>query len=286
MICFPNRFGGAWLLVLFSLSTIVRAEPSDHATSRPNILLIVADDLGFSDPGCFGGEIATPHLDRLAREGTRLTQFYTTGRCCPSRAALLTGFYPHAVGLGHMTIDLGRPGYRGRVTAGVDTIADRLQSAGYRTFLSGKWHLGTDDPTQHGFEEYYGTLVSAKTFWDRDHFLWKSAKETPPPTPNGIDSDDTFYATDAVTDVAIEFLDRSDTTPDRPWFLYLAYNAPHFPLQAPAEDIARYADRYGIGWDRMGSAAGASIGQDETSRHRAGIDGTSAAIALLRLGNR
>ncbi|MCG6155177.1 arylsulfatase [Rubinisphaera margarita] len=214
------------------------------AAEQPNFLVIVADDLGFSDLGCYGGEINTPNLDRLAGQGTRFTRFYTTSRCCPSRAALLTGQYPHAVGLGHMTQDLQRPGYRGRVTPGVPTIAEVLEPLGYQSYLAGKWHLGTDDPTAHGFLEFYGTLVSAKTFWDPDHFTRLPADRKRIEYPA-----DKFYATDAVTDHALQFLEIAQSNPDQPWFLYLAYNAPHFPLQAPQEDIARYADRYHDGWD-------------------------------------
>lgn len=212
-------------------------------SQRPNILLIVADDLGFSDLGCYGGEIATPNLDALAADGVRLTQFYTTGRCCPSRASILTGNYPHRVGLGHMTQDLGRPGYRGRVSENAKTIAQLLQTSGYRSFLSGKWHLGTSDPTQHGFEEFYGTLVSAKTFWDPHHFLRL-------PVGRSVEaSTQYFYGTDALGEQAISFLNQARKTPERSWFLYLAFNAPHFPLHAPAETITKYAHRYESGWD-------------------------------------
>lgn len=245
-----------WLLVLVaSTSSFAAAQEVD----RPNILLIVADDLGFSDLGCFGGEIQTPNLDQLAQRGLRLTQFYTTGRCCPSRASLLSGQYPHAVGLGHMTKDIGRPGYRGRIASDAQTIVDRLGAMGYRSFLSGKWHLGTDDPTQHGFEEFYGTLVSAKTFWDWDHFLRLPKKregETGRAGDGEISLSPTlpfspapFYGTDALGDHALEFLSLARETPKKPWFLYLAFNAPHFPLHAPPETIAKYADRYHDGWD-------------------------------------
>ncbi|MFH5802626.1 sulfatase-like hydrolase/transferase [Alienimonas sp. DA493] len=220
--------------------------PADGSPGRPNLLVIVADDLGYSDLGCYGGEIATPHLDRLAAGGVRFSQFYATPRCCPSRACLLTGREPHAVGLGHMTRDAGAPGYRGRLAPGALTAGDRLAAAGYRTFLAGKWHLGTPDPTRHGFEEFYGTLASAKTFWDPDHFRRLPAGRTPLRYEPGD-----FYATDAVVDHAVEFLSRADDTPGRPWFLYLALNAPHFPLQAPEEAIAEYADRYAAGWDRL-----------------------------------
>lgn len=212
-----------------------------------NILYIVADDLGYSDLGCYGGEIDTPNLDRLADGGIRLTQFYNTGRCCPSRAAILSGLYPHRVGLGHMTTnDLGRPGYRGVISPDVPIISQVLKTAGYRSFISGKWHLGTDDPTQHGFEEFYGTLVSAKRFFDPSHLI-RLPKERVPKTY----ADGEFYATDAVTDHALEFLASARRTPEKPWFLYLAYNAPHFPLHARPEEIRKYKDRYSQGWDKL-----------------------------------
>ncbi|MEX1027014.1 MAG: arylsulfatase [Candidatus Paceibacterota bacterium] len=216
------------------------------ATDLPNVLVIVADDLGFSDLGCYGGEIETPHLDQLAAAGVRLTRFYTTGRCCPSRASILTGLYPHRAGLGHMVKDLGQPGYAGRVSTEAVTLAQVLNTAGYRSFISGKWHLGGEDPTQHGFEEFYGTLVSAKTFWEPDHFLRLPADRT-----RREYDPQSFYGTDAVTDHAISFLDFAGHTPDKPWLLYLAYNAPHFPLHAPREEIAKYADRYHVGWDEL-----------------------------------
>src|SRR5512138_999119 len=194
---------------------------------RPNILLILADDLGYSDLGCFGGEIETPNLNRLAANGVRFTQFYSTARCCPSRASILTGQYPHRVGVGHMVQDLGQPGYRGRLSENGATIAEVLRPAGYRTFLSGKWHVGTNDPTQRGFEEFYGTLTSAATFWDPARYLRLPAGRKPRAYEQGA-----FYGIDALTDHALDFLGQARGTPDRPWFLYLAYNSPHFPLHA------------------------------------------------------
>ncbi|MBC8351989.1 MAG: arylsulfatase [Planctomycetes bacterium] len=232
------------LLILSIILTGVA--PELLAADTPNVLVIVADDLGFSDLGCYGSEIETPHLDKLAAGGVRLARFYTTGRCCPSRASILTGLYPHRAGLGHMVKDLGQPGYRGRVSDRAVTLAQVVNTAGYRSFISGKWHLGGDDPTQHGFEEFYGTLVSAKTFWEPDHFLRRPANRE----RRAYDKE-TFYGTDAVTDHAISFLDLARKTPTKPWMLYLAYNAPHFPLQAPKEDIAKYADRYHVGWDEI-----------------------------------
>ncbi|MEM7600291.1 MAG: arylsulfatase [Verrucomicrobiota bacterium] len=210
----------------------------------PNLLLIVADDLGFSDLRCYGGEMDTPVLDALAANGVRLTQFYNTGRCCPSRASILTGQYPHKVGLGHMTQDIGHPGFRGSVSDDARTIAQALAPAGYRSFISGKWHLGTDDPTQHGFEEFYGTLTSAKRFFDPEHLF-----RLPKDREMRVYLEDEFYATDAVTDYALDFLNLARETPDQPWFLYLAYHAPHFPLHAPKAEIEKYADHYSEGWD-------------------------------------
>ncbi len=237
----------ALLAVIVATALMSDANAAETLAPRPNLLYILADDLGFSDLGCFGGEIETPVLDSLASGGVRLTQFYNTGRCCPSRASLLTGQYPHRVGLGHMTTnDLGRPGYRGVVSDQALTIAQVLSGAGYRSFMSGKWHLGTDDPTRHGFEEFYGTLVSAKRFFDPTHLFrrpqGRDARAYPP---------DQFYATDAVTDHAIDFLAQARRTLDTPWFLYLAYNAPHFPLHAPQAEIEKYADRYQSGWDAL-----------------------------------
>lgn len=230
-----------------AIQLLLALQTAAFAAQRPNILYIVADDLGYSDLGCFGGEIHTPVIDSLAAGGVRLTQFYNMGRCCPSRAAILTGQYPHRVGLGHMTTnDLGQPGYRGVISSEARTIAQLLGPAGYRCFMSGKWHLGTDDPTAHGFEEFYGTLVSAKRFFDPDHLIRKpEGREARRYRPGE------FYATDAVTDHAIDFLQLARQTPEQPWFLYLAYNAPHFPLQAPREEIAKYADRYHEGWDKL-----------------------------------
>ena len=233
-------------IVLLMLATFVVPVA---AAAKPNVLLIVADDLGYSDLGCYGGEIETPNLDSLAAGGLRLTRFYNTGRCCPSRAAILTGQYPHRVGLGHMTKDIGRPGYRGRVSGDAVTIVQMLARSDYRSFIAGKWHLGTDDPTEHGFEDFYGTLVSAKTFWNPDHFSRLPAGRSRLSFKPG-----TFYATDAVTAHALSFLKSARQTADRPWFLYLAYNAPHFPLQAKRSDIEKYADRYDVGWDAIRAA--------------------------------
>jgi hypothetical protein len=238
---------------------------------RPNILLVVADDLGYSDLGCYGGEIQTPVLDGLAANGLRFAQFYTTARCCPSRASILTGQYPHKVGVGHMVTDLGHPGYRGKLSENAVTLAEVLRSAGYRTFMSGKWHVGTNDPTRHGFEQYYGTLISAATFWDPEKYLrLPQGSRARSYEPNA------FYGTDALTDHALDFLADARATPDQPWFLYLAYNAPHFPLHARPEDIAKYRDRYTAG---MGCAQAGAAGADEAAE--TGVEKHEVVAALV-----
>lgn len=233
-------------LSLLLILTIPCLATTTNAAKTPNILFIVADDLGYSDLGCYGGDIETPHLDSLAENGLRLTRFYNMARCCPSRTSILTGHYPHRVGVGHKVADLGMPGYRGRVSPDAPTIAESLKPAGYRSFISGKWHLGTPDPTKHGFEEFYGTLVSAQTFWDPDHYM-----RLPEGRRQRRYEKSEFYGTDAVTDHALDFLNTARSTPEKPWFVYLAYHAPHFPLHAPQEDIEKYADKYHAGWDRM-----------------------------------
>ena len=228
---------------------LLAAAAADTAgAGRPNVLLIVADDLGYSDLGCFGGEIATPNLDAYAHDGVRFTRMYSSARCCPSRASLLTGRYPHAVDLGHMTTDLGRPGYRGRLRPGTPTIADALSAAGYQTCLSGKWHLGTEDPTAHGFGRFFGTLVSCKDYWSPDRFY-----EIPAGHAQAGGGGE-FFATDAVTDHALAFLADARRHHGHPWFLCVAYHAPHFPVHAPVEDIAEYRGRYDAGWDAVREA--------------------------------
>lgn len=214
------------------------------ADERPNLLVIVADDLGYSDLGCYGGEINTPHLDALAHNGIRMTQMYNMGRCCPSRASILTGQYPHRVGLGHMIKDIGRPGYRGALADDAVTSGQLLQSAGYRTFLAGKWHLGTPNPTKHGFEHSYGTVKSGRHYFDPTQLDRFPESSEPIEYKPG-----SFHATDATVDHALEFLNIGRETPEKPWFLYLAFNAPHFPLHAWPDDIEKYKDRYHVGWD-------------------------------------
>ncbi len=221
---------------------------SDKAP-RPNIIIIMADDMGFSDIGCYGGEVRTPHLDRLAANGIRFTQFYNTARCCPTRASLLTGLYQHQAGIGHMVGDYGHPSYRGFLTDRCVTIAEVLRTAGYRTLMSGKWHVGEDRPhwpCDRGFDKYFGLISGASNFWRLDPGRKMAMDNTPwtPPT------DGSFYMTDAFTDHAVEFIEAYGKQ-DKPFFLYVPYTAPHWPLHAWPEDIARYQGKYMGGWDEL-----------------------------------
>lgn len=232
------------LLVFFSMAW-------SHAQEKqPNIILILADDLGYSDLGCYGGEIKTPNIDRLAGGGLRMTQLYNTARCCPTRASLLTGLYPHQTGVGFMTADNGKPGYRGFLNDQCVTVPTLLREAGYQTYISGKWHLrgaGNLDctPINRGFDEFYGHYKAFASFWRPDLYI-RLPKDRPEPNYDP----EKFYATDAITDYALKFINQSRKS-DNPYFLYLAYNAPHFPLHAPKEKIDKYISVYEKGWDEI-----------------------------------
>ena len=234
----------AWSLAGGSATVAAEAD-----LTRPNIILILADDLGYSDLGCFGGEIDTPNLDALAAGGLRMTQLYNTARCCSTRASLLTGLYPHRAGVGAMTADLGLPGYRGFLNDQSVTIATRLRDAGYRTYISGKWHLrgaGNPEctPLNRGFDEFFGHFKAYVSFWREDLFYRL------PEDRKRRDYGDDFYATDAITDHAIDFIGEAREAAE-PYFLYLSYNAPHFPLHAPKEVVDKYAATYADGWDEI-----------------------------------
>lgn len=216
------------------------------AASRPNILFILADDLGYSDLGCFGGEIETPNLDQLASSGVRFTQLYNTARCCPSRATLLTGQHPHKVGMGNMVGPKpheGFPGYTGHVSESAKFLPAVLKESGYTTLMAGKWHLGQPGPIARGFDEFYGMLQGFDSYWDASRYTRLPAGR-PVKQPNG-----TFYTTNVFTDYALDFLETARQSPGKPWFLYLAYNAPHFPLHAPIDLIDKYQKVYDQGWD-------------------------------------
>jgi len=231
---------------------------STGTTPRPNILLIVADDLGYGDLGVFGGEIDTPHIDELARSGARFTRFYTQVSCSPTRSLLLTGVDNHLNGLGTMAEDLlphqqGVPGYEGYLNDQVVTVARLLADSGYRTFMSGKWHLGSEpeqDPFQRGFERTYTLLSGASNHFNDTGMTTRRPKATFTRDGAVIERPYGVYSSDLFTDHLIESLDESRGD-DRPFFGYLAFTAPHFPLQAPADLIEKYADHFVEGWDTI-----------------------------------
>jgi len=244
----------AFLLVLLAAAGF-RSE----AAGRPNILLILADDVGWSDIGCQGSEIQTPHLDALAKDGVRFTQFYNCGRCCPSRASLMTGLYPHQAGVGSMTNDRGPeyPGYRGTLQPDTVTLAELLKGAGYHTSMVGKWHLHNKEqdvkPTDRGFDEFYGMLGGFNSCWDEHPSYTRWPKDRTPRSytsaKDGVPG--TFYSTDAFADYSLDFLAEARKA-QKPFFQYLAFNAAHFPLHAPAKDIAKYEAMYfEKGWDAI-----------------------------------
>ena len=220
---------------------------ADAPSRKPNIVIILADDLGFSDIGCYGSEIATPNLDRLASKGLRFTQFYNAARCCPTRAALLTGLYAHQAGVGHMLEQWHAPGYTAGLNERCATIAELLRLGGYLTYHVGKWHVGGvgkgDDrnhPMNRGFDHARGTGGGGNYFTLQP--LYADRKNIKP----GVD----FYATDAFADWAVELIDdHGRNHSDKPFFLHLCFTAPHFPLHARPDDIAKHRGRYQHGWD-------------------------------------
>ncbi|MEM0897584.1 MAG: sulfatase-like hydrolase/transferase, partial [Verrucomicrobiota bacterium] len=252
------------LLCILCSSTFAKA-----SAERPNVILIMVDDMGFSDLGYHGGEIETPNLDTLAHGGVRFSQFYNSGRCCPTRATLMTGLHPHEVGIGHMTAAPGKhyknrpPAYQGFLNHNCVTLGEVLKPAGYAPLMTGKWHLGFGEqdhwPLQRGFDKFYGCLPGATRFFHPIHprgmTFGNEIIEDPHSTTN-----EAFYTTDAFTDYGIRFIrehlkEQADVSrfPSKanPFFLYLAYTAPHWPLQAFEDDIAKYRGKYKMGWDEL-----------------------------------
>ncbi|TWU51766.1 arylsulfatase [Rubripirellula reticaptiva] len=231
------------LFVLLQAGSLSYAE-------RPNIVVILADDLGYSDLGCYGGEISTPNIDALANAGVRMTQVYNSARCCPSRASLMTGLYPTQAGIGDFTTsqpspDRG-PGYQGRLRDDCATIAEVLKPAGYNCYYVGKWHMHHETgPIKRGFDEFYGyTFDHSHDQYDAEYY-----ERLPADRVKEIDaSADDFYATDVFNDYAIEFIKQGQKS-EKPWLLFLGHSSPHFPVQAPAERADKYDEVYRRGWD-------------------------------------
>ena len=231
--------------LILGITLFIQHGIAADTASKPNILLILADDLGWSDMGCYGGEIKTPNLDALASDGVRFSQAYNSSRCCPTRASLLTGLYPHQAGIGRF---VGRgndiPGYRGRLNENTVTLAEALKKAGYGTYMVGKWHVNEPGPTERGFDEFYGFVHGhGLDSWEPRMMI-----RLPEGRPERTYAAGEYFATDAMTDYALDFLNAARRE-KQPWFLYVAYQAPHFPVQAPPELTATYVSTYEKGWD-------------------------------------
>lgn len=242
------------------------ANAKKKSDRRPNIIVIMADDLGYSDIGCYGGEIQTPNLDYLAQTGVRFTNFYNTSRSCPTRASLLTGLYQHQAGIGRMTFDSGLPGYRGTLSRNAVTIAEVLKTAGYRTSMVGKWHIAETPlqkdqedwlnhqvfhetfselcnyPVNRGFDTHYGTIYGVVDYFDP--FSLVEGEVPVKEVPEG------YYITQALSDRAEREI-REYANDDKPFFMYLAYTSPHWPLHALPKDIEKYKDTYTCGWEEI-----------------------------------
>jgi arylsulfatase len=248
-------------------SSIVTAGPK-----RPNIIVILADDLGYSDLGSYGGEIHTPNIDFLAQNGIRYRQFYNTSRCCPTRASLLTGLYNHQAGIGKMTTAEGQPGYEGHITKNAVTLAEVLKTAGYQTGMTGKWHVSNtlaqknpeeqlawlnhqkefgnfspidQYPTNRGFDKFFGTIWGVIDFFDP--FSLVNGTEPVKTVPKN------YYHTDAINDTTVSYINGFAKS-DKPFFIYVAQNAPHWPLMAEPKDIEKYKDTYKKGWQAIRKA--------------------------------
>ncbi len=274
-----SRFSAIFLIAALAVAGVVAwkrtpaSKPSGQAAApRPNIVLILADDMGFSDAGCYGGEVHTPNIDYLAQNGLRYTQFYNTSRCCPTRASLLTGLYNQQAGIGKMTDAEDEPGYLGHITDRAVTVAEVLKTAGYQTAMSGKWHVSNTNglpkphdqlawlnhqttrpefspleqyPTSRGFDKYFGTIWGVVDFFDPFSLVSGTTPITSVPK--------NYYHTDAINDTAVAYI-RGYAKTGKPFFLYVAENAPHWPLMALPEDIAKYKDTYKGGWDAIRKA--------------------------------
>ncbi|MCD6355366.1 MAG: arylsulfatase [Prolixibacteraceae bacterium] len=237
-----------FILIMFIQSCGIQGEEKDE--KRLNILLIVTDDLGYSDLGFYGSKIETPNINSLAENGIAFSQFYNGARCCPSRASLLTGLYAHQAGIGHMTEDRGLPAYSGDLSKNAVTIAEVLKAAGYYTAMTGKWHVTKNTkpespkdnwPLQRGFDRFYGTLPGHGSLYDPAGLVDGNKM---------IKADGDFYYTEKITSKSQEFICEA-VQQEKPFFMYIAYTAPHYPLQARPEVIQKYKGKFSEGWDEI-----------------------------------
>jgi arylsulfatase A-like enzyme len=237
-----------FLVLICLVAEIAFSQPKQSATKKPNVIVILTDDMGFSDIGCFGSEIKTPNIDKLASNGLRFTHFYNTARCSPSRASLMTGLYPHQAGMGFLSnYNYDQEGYVDDLSKKAVTMAEVFKQAGYATYMSGKWHLNKEKsipndrsnwPLQRGFDRFFGTLIGSGSFYDPGTLMSDNTFIAP---------DKDFYLTHAITDLTVKFINENPK--DKPFFFYIAYTAAHWPLQAPENEIQKYKGVYDKGWD-------------------------------------
>lgn len=249
------------LQFLFVFACAFAVENSHAADAkRPNIVVFLVDDMGFSDIGCYGGEISTPNIDKLASNGVRFTQFHNTARCCPTRTALLTGLYPHQAGVGHMTQEQhdengnALPGYSGHLNDKCVTVAEVLKKSGYFTAMTGKWHVGQNFgvvPWKRGFDRTLTSPAGGYYFSDAPNVALFLNGDKIDPKDDRLPKN--WYSSDLWCDYGLKFVDEARAE-KKPFFLYVAHNAAHFPLQAPAEDIARWRGKFKDGWDKLREA--------------------------------
>ena len=236
----------SWILILCLCSNVIAAQKVKSA--RPNVIVILTDDMGYSDIGCFGSEIKTPNIDRLAANGLSFTRFYNTGRCSPTRASLLTGLYPHQASMGHLsTENYAEPGYTDDLSKNAVTLAELFKQAGYATYMTGKWHVAksmvangdkSNWPLQRGFQRYFGTLNGSGSYYDPGTLISNNTFISPVKN---------FYYTNAISDSTVKFINEHPKV--QPFFFYVAYTAAHWPLHAPESAVNKYKGVYDKGWD-------------------------------------
>jgi arylsulfatase len=253
-----NQRGICIYLLFFCLTLSVSAQqkPATEVKKRPNIIIILADDMGYSDIGCFGSETQTPNLDALGKSGIKMTQFYNASRCCPTRASLMTGLYQHQAGVGDMVNTRTQPAYEGYLNQNCVTIAEALKAGGYTTLMAGKWHIGQAPehwPVKRGFDHYFGLIDGASSYFNPAMPYRPNQKLTIALDDKEFTPGPNWYSTNAYADYAVKFIDGNKNT-GKPFFLYMAFTSPHWPIQALPEDIAKYKGKYMMGWDKLREA--------------------------------
>lgn len=246
-----------YLLFFFTiLSVNAQQRHKNAAKKRPNIIIILADDMGYSDIGCYGSETQTPNLDELGRSGVKMTQFYNASRCCPTRASLMTGLYQHQAGVGDMMNTRKEPAYQGYLNQNCVTIAEALKAGGYTTLMAGKWHIGQAPehwPVKRGFDHYFGLIDGASSYFNPTMPYRPKQKLTIALDDKEFTPGPNWYSTNAYADYALKFIDGNTNT-GKPFFLYMAFTSPHWPIQALPDDIAKYKGKYMMGWDKLREA--------------------------------